>query len=269
MAAITGVDGDVIKGGTQICETTKWAFEPTSNLFPYITTKTGGYTRREAGARDGAGMVEGKWDPATPVYGTAAGQVREGDSVTLLLYLDDFQYLSVPSIIKNFRWEVDFDNGDLIAWSFNFEIDGIWSANTVESSGFSSSSSSTSSTSSSTSSASTSSSSSGSSSSTSTSASSVSYSSNSSSSSVNSSSSSTSSSSSSGHSSSSSSSSSGHSSSSSSRTSSSSSSSGHSSSSSSSSSSSNSSSSSSGHSSSSSSTSSSSSSNSSSSSTML
>ena len=145
MAAITGIEGDVIKDGVQICETTKWSFEPTSNNFPYVSTKTRGYTRREAGSKDGSGSIEGKWDPASPVYGTGNGQVQEGASVTLLLYLDDFQYLSIPALLKDFRWEVDMDTGDLVTWVANFSESDAWTANVAEESSNSSSSSSSSS----------------------------------------------------------------------------------------------------------------------------
>lgn len=145
MAAITGLDGDVIKDGIQVCETTKWTFEATSNNPAYGSNCSGSRKRRAAGARDATGTLEGKWDPGRPVYGTGTGQFIEGSIVRLYLYINDNQYLDVPAVIDSFRWEVDMDTGDLVTWVANFSESDAWTANVAEESSNSSSSSSSSS----------------------------------------------------------------------------------------------------------------------------
>jgi hypothetical protein len=121
-AGISGKDGDVKIGATQIAEITKWSFNPKANIPKYASNKTGGYKKAVVGVRDGAGSIEGKWDPAIP----ATSVVAPGTLVTLKLYINATQFWSVPSAIEGFKHDVDLDTGEVVGWSADFQTDGAW-----------------------------------------------------------------------------------------------------------------------------------------------
>ncbi len=121
-AGISGKDGDVKIGSTQIAEITKWGFNPKANVPKYASNKTGGYKAAVAGIKDGSGSLEGKWDPAIP----ATTVIAPGTSVTLKLYINATQFWSVPSIIEGFKHDVDLDTGEIVSWSADFQTNGAW-----------------------------------------------------------------------------------------------------------------------------------------------
>ena len=146
MSAISGKNGDVVKDGVSICETTKWDFTAKANNGSgYASNCSNGAKRRKGGTTDASASLEGKWDPGSPVYGTGAGQLKEGTEVVLYLYLDDYQYIEFPAVVDDFKWTVDMDSGDIIGWTCALSEMDAWTSHLAEESSNSSSSSSSSS----------------------------------------------------------------------------------------------------------------------------
>jgi hypothetical protein len=143
--AISGTEGDIFKDGIQICEAVKWTFKPTCNTHPYSSNCTEGYKKRVRGVKDSTCSVSIMHDPGKPMYGQNPGQMREGDYGTLSLYLDDFQFITMPMITESFSFEVDMDEGSPITADADCAGHGAWSIQISEESSLSSSSSSSSS----------------------------------------------------------------------------------------------------------------------------
>ena len=152
---ISGQDGDVVIAGQALYEVEKWSISFKSANQAYASNVTAGYKKRVAGVKDCSGAVTGAWDPGNPAYGTGgvAGCVHEGSTPQIYLYIDASQYYNVPGIVDTFKMDVDLDNGNIVAWTFDFSGNGQWTFDfVIEESSNSSSSSSTSSNSSSSSS---------------------------------------------------------------------------------------------------------------------
>jgi len=142
MSAISGKDGDVIKDGIQVCETTKWSVTLKSNNPAYASNCSSGAKRRRAGVTDASGTIEGKYDPGRPMYGTGVGQIKEGAEVVLYLYFDDYQYIDAPIVIDDVKFDTDMDTGEIISFTANFSQRESFTINNAEESSASSSSSS-------------------------------------------------------------------------------------------------------------------------------
>jgi len=121
MAGISGIKGKVSVGG-DLAEITGWTFNPTSNNPSWASVTNDGYKTRVAGAKDGTGSCQGKYDPGNSVITT----LGVGKKVTMLLYIDDTRSYSVPAIIDSFEIEVDADDGEAVGWSCDFSTRGKW-----------------------------------------------------------------------------------------------------------------------------------------------
>jgi len=122
MATASGKDGKVVVGATTLAEITHWTFRTESNNVAYGSSATAGFRRRVAGIKDGRGTVRGKLDPADPLDSI----FDEGDTVTLLLYVDATHFYSVPALVDSVEFEVDIDRGDIVGWIAEFSADGAW-----------------------------------------------------------------------------------------------------------------------------------------------
>ena len=122
MSTISGKDGKVRIGAQDVAEITGWSLSTTSQNSAYASSSTGGYKRRVAGVKDATGNLRFKLDPANPL--TTA--FDEGDSVTLLLYIDATLFYSVPALIDSVRLEVDIDSGDVVGGTAEFSASGAW-----------------------------------------------------------------------------------------------------------------------------------------------
>ncbi len=118
----SGKDGDVLVGGAQVCELTSWSFNPTSNNPSWSSNKSGGFKKREAGVKDGSGSFEGKYDEDVSIFSL----LREGSKVVLTLKLNASISFTVNAIVDDLTVEVDLDDGEIVSFTVNFSIDGIW-----------------------------------------------------------------------------------------------------------------------------------------------
>ena len=81
---LSGKDGNVDVGGTDVAEITSWSFNPTANVSAWGSSDSSGYKKRLAGTKDGTGSMAGKFKEDDQMHAT----FKEGDEVTLKLYLD-------------------------------------------------------------------------------------------------------------------------------------------------------------------------------------
>ena len=122
MSVITGKDGDVKIGNTQLAEVTSWSFDPEVNVVEYASNKTQGAKRRIAGSKSASGSIEGVFDEDLPIY----TQMTEGSEVTLNLIKSPTRKIVVPSVIEKMGFEVNIDDGEIIKWSSDFSSNGNW-----------------------------------------------------------------------------------------------------------------------------------------------
>lgn len=128
--SISGKFGDVkhtTAAGTQVCEVTKWTFDPTSAISKYASNKTGGYKKAVPGVFDGKGTVEIKLDETTGM------DFLVGATPTLFLHVNASgnDYYEVPAAISGAPIECDIDGGEVISVTYNFETNGAWTANGI------------------------------------------------------------------------------------------------------------------------------------------
>jgi hypothetical protein len=123
MATLSGKAGKVMIGVAELAEITRWTLTTVSNNPAYASSGTAGYKRRVAGVKDASGMISFKLDPADAI----TADLNEGDSVTLLLYLDGSHFYSVPALVDSLQLEVDIDSGDIVGGTAEFSANGAWS----------------------------------------------------------------------------------------------------------------------------------------------
>lgn len=122
MAGFSGKNGKVVYGASDFLEVTKWSFTPTSNNPSWASSTNPGYKKRVAGVKDGSGNVEGKDDATTHIWDA----IQEGSSVTLKLYVNASDFITVPSLVDQLNIECDMDDGEPVSWNFDFSTNGAW-----------------------------------------------------------------------------------------------------------------------------------------------
>lgn len=120
MATISGKDGSVSAGGSDVAEVTAWSLTTKARNPSYASSATGGWRTRRSGVRDAMGVVHFKLDFADP----ATDLLEEGTAVSLQLNLDATRAFVVPAIIDEIAWEVDVDDGDVIGGRAEFSATG-------------------------------------------------------------------------------------------------------------------------------------------------
>ncbi len=120
MSVISGKDGTLKLGDTEVTRVTHWKIEKTSGARAYTANDTGGAKKRVAGVKDCAGRFEIKAGDSDAVA------VEEGDAVTLQLHVDDSgaNYYEVPAIVDTIRAEVDISEGKTVAHVVTFSGNG-------------------------------------------------------------------------------------------------------------------------------------------------
>jgi hypothetical protein len=123
--AITGRDGDAKIGSTQICEVTKWSFNPKVNIVSYSSNKTAGYKQKLFGVREATGNLEGVWDASNPSYSVVAEATTD---IALKLYITSTQFWAITAVIESFSQDVNIDAGEMVTWSASFHAKGTWTS---------------------------------------------------------------------------------------------------------------------------------------------
>lgn len=125
MSVESGKLGTVKIGSTAVADITHWEFDKEAYASRYASNSTGGFKATVAGVKMGRGQIEGKWDSS------AASPIVEGTAATLLLYLNDTEFFSVPAIVRRFKLVVDIDNGEVTGFTADFETNGAWTEPTL------------------------------------------------------------------------------------------------------------------------------------------
>ncbi|GAB4133034.1 MAG: hypothetical protein Kow0040_14760 [Thermogutta sp.] len=124
MAAISGKEGKVKVGTTEVAQVTKWSFEETAEVDKFAHSGSAGYKDGVAGSKDVKGSIEAKFAES----GTQPFDV--GDRVSLELLTDGGATpkgsLSGDAIIASISLEVDIDGGGAVGFSASFEGVGAW-----------------------------------------------------------------------------------------------------------------------------------------------
>lgn len=122
MSVITGKNGDVRIGATQLAEITSWTFTAEINILEYASNKTAGVKRKLSGSKMASGALEGVYDPQIPIH----TQIQEGSEVTLDLFYTASHKIVVPVVIENLEQEVNIDDGEIVTFSADFGATGTW-----------------------------------------------------------------------------------------------------------------------------------------------
>lgn len=117
MAAISGKDGKVIQGSTDITDTLGWTINKMSNNPAYASNATAGVKKRVAGVKDSNGTF-------TYAYQGAAEEITEGSSYTLKLYLNATKFYTVAAVIDSISANVDINDGGIVSYTANWSGNG-------------------------------------------------------------------------------------------------------------------------------------------------
>lgn len=128
MAVFSGKNGSIkydSGGGTyaNILDCTGWSFERSIEVKSYASCSTSGFTAKVTGMKSGSGELRGYMDGTNHI----STYIDEGDELTVRLFLNATKYHSVPMVITSVSEEVNIEDGDLVAWTANFENNGSWS----------------------------------------------------------------------------------------------------------------------------------------------
>ena len=120
MSAESGINSKVLAGSTQVAEITGWSLNPTSNNPSWGSSSVPGFKQRVAGVRDATGSFDFKYDFANRQHAT----LKEGDLVTLHLYLNAADAIDVPAVIDAMTFEADVNDGEPIGGTCTFSQTG-------------------------------------------------------------------------------------------------------------------------------------------------
>lgn len=122
MALLSGTGGTVKIGSSTLAEITAWSLDTNVNITAFGSNSSAGFQKRVAGTKGGTGTLAGKLDTADPIR----GDLKEGDSVTLLLHINATAHFIVPAVIESVSISVDVDTGEAIGWTATFGTNGAW-----------------------------------------------------------------------------------------------------------------------------------------------
>jgi len=121
MAAISGKNGSVTKGGATVAQVRSWSLEPTAELQAYNSSSTGGFTNRVKGNEDVTGTIEVYADDG------AVPDIVQGEAYDFeLLVSDTGTKYSGNALVASTPIEVDIEGAALVGVSFNIEGNGEW-----------------------------------------------------------------------------------------------------------------------------------------------
>ena len=118
----SGTGGNVQAGGSDLVEIKNWTFTRSSNNPSWASNVSAGYTKRVAGVKDGTVSMEFVYDFADSIE----DRIKEGDSVTLLLFSDATRQYSVPAIVDSLEFNSDMDDGEPFGGTITASTNGAW-----------------------------------------------------------------------------------------------------------------------------------------------
>ncbi len=123
MSALSGKDGKIVIGSTSVAEIRSWRLTTSAANPEYGSSASGGYKTTSPGIKSGRGSARYVLNTSDPL----TAHFEEGDLVTLLLYVDDSHYYTVPARIESLSVEVDIDETrEVVGGTFEFKTHGAW-----------------------------------------------------------------------------------------------------------------------------------------------
>jgi len=129
MANLSGKDGKLVAGGSDVADITEWTFHTRSKNFAYASSATGGFKKRAPGVREGEGIIAFVLNRAA----SQPGAIEEGRTVTLDLYLNEYDFYRVPAVIDSLDLKVDIGTGEAVSGKAKFSTNGPWTPPAYES----------------------------------------------------------------------------------------------------------------------------------------
>lgn len=117
MSAISGKNGKVVQGSTDLVDTLGWTLNLLSNNPAYASNATSGVKTRVVGVADSNGTV-------TFAYQGAAAEITQGQAVTLKLYLNATKFWTVPAVIDSIAYNTDINDGNIVSVTASFSGTG-------------------------------------------------------------------------------------------------------------------------------------------------
>lgn len=123
--ATTGVNGNVVCGGTRLARITNWTITASTGETTFADSDSGGYTERAPTRREATGSVDFKYDDSFEQW----ERIREGECCVLCLFVDATHYWHLPvALIQNLTINVNIEDQEVIDGSFDYASSGIYYA---------------------------------------------------------------------------------------------------------------------------------------------
>jgi len=122
---LTGRNGHVTVGGTEVARITIWSVNPTlSSTNEWGDSDSAGYTNRSAGRRDCTFDCEGKYDSTNEVFDLFV----PGDTAAVRLYIDETSlYWDFPrALCMDFNLNINVDTEEVVGWTSSWGADGVY-----------------------------------------------------------------------------------------------------------------------------------------------
>ena len=121
---ITGNDGNVNFGGSDILQVRGWTFSDSSDNKAFVSSATAGQTRRVKANQDWTASVTIFFEDGKPPPNVAKGDIGELELETAQASGVGGKYAG-QGIVASVEPEVDVEGGELIGATINFEADGV------------------------------------------------------------------------------------------------------------------------------------------------
>jgi hypothetical protein len=118
----SGTGGDVQIAASSVAEIKSWAFSRSSNNPAWASNVSAGYKKRVGGVKDATLTFEFVYDFNDPIENL----LREGDSVTVVLFADATHSYSVPIIVSSLELNTDINDGEPFGGTISGETNGAW-----------------------------------------------------------------------------------------------------------------------------------------------
>jgi len=122
MTAISGRDGKVLVGASDVVECTGWTLNRSPVTNQYGSSSTGHFKKAVPGKRSASGTISGMYDPANRVE----RWLRDGEYASLNLFINATQFFDMPALVSGLDLTVDMNDGTIEAWTCNWVSNGEW-----------------------------------------------------------------------------------------------------------------------------------------------
>ena len=122
MAVISGKNGKITLGASDLAEVRNWRFSMNANIKKYASSSTAGHEKSVKGMFGGTVSAELVYDPADPLE----DRLKVGDTATLLCKDNATRTWTIPVRISTMDHEVQVEEGEPLTMSIEAECNGAW-----------------------------------------------------------------------------------------------------------------------------------------------